>query len=71
MSKALKMNWLNAKVDGSPNHNEEVIISVEGVYHVAVYNAKNKAYISAKNKKQSFKASEENIYWAKITPPGN
>ena len=64
------MKWFNAEVDGSPEHGDEVIISVDGVYHLAVYSGSNKTYISKRSKK-SFKASESTIYWAKIVPPTN
>jgi hypothetical protein len=65
------MKWFNSIRDGFPQHNDEVLIAVKGVYHVAIYDSHDKAYRSKRNQKIIFRASQETIYWQRSLPVTN
>ncbi len=64
------MNWKNARKDGLPNDNQEVLISVNGINYVAIYNTKENSF-KIKHKEGIFAISENDIYWAEISVPVN
>jgi hypothetical protein len=61
------MKWNNALRDAPPVHNQEVLISVEGVYYVTTYDAGKNWYVLRDDKRQHFEPSERNVfYWVAI-----
>jgi hypothetical protein len=61
------MNWKNASKDGLPAHSREVLISIGGVYYVAVYKAEEKMFEEILYQKR-FRAGEvETVYWTEIS----
>lgn len=64
------MNWKNARKDGLPRDNQEVLISVNGINYVAIFNSKQNSF-KIKHKEGVFAISEFDIYWAEISVPLN
>jgi hypothetical protein len=62
------MTWKNATKDGLPQNKQEVLITVDGVNYVAMYNALKNLFETTTGTK--FKIPDENaIYWQEITKP--
>jgi hypothetical protein len=61
------MNWKNAIKDETPLDKEEVHISINGIYNVAIYDISTKSF-KVKNSKASYAAEDcpVPIYWARI-----
>ena len=63
------MNWKNASNDGLPDNGAEVLISVNGCYHLAIYSEIMKGFRLKDG--SYFLISHETVYWASLdTPPG-
>lgn len=64
------MKWLNANLDGLPAHQQEVFISVDGVYHLAVFNSLNQTFAVKDDATKIYPVKEHVIYWMENTPEG-
>ena len=65
------MGWKNSTIDELPQHGEEVLISVNGVNYIAVYNAAQMGFEVRQTKKLFLVENKDPIiYWKKITTPG-
>jgi|GEM_PF-3048367 len=65
------MGWKNSTIDELPQHGEEVLISVNGVNYIAVYNAAKMGFEVRQTKNLfSIENKDPIIYWKKITTPG-
>lgn len=62
------MKWLNSNLDGLPADKQEVFISVDGVYHLAVYNQSAGMFHVKDDATQSFLLKNHVIYWMEISP---
>lgn len=62
------MNWKNASKDGLPANSQEVLISVNGINYVAIYNSTGNNF-KIKHKEGVFLINENDIYWAEISVP--
>jgi hypothetical protein len=64
------MDWTNSIIDGLPQHNQEVLISVNGINYIALYNADKMGFTVRDMEKLFFiNNNEQPIYWKKITKP--
>jgi hypothetical protein len=64
------MKWKNARNDGPPRDKEQVLISVEGVYYIAVYDAQDRSF-KVYDHLESFRfhIDKQAIYWTVFTDP--
>jgi hypothetical protein len=60
--------WEKA-ADNLPRDKETVLVRISSDYHLAVYEAEKKAFVT-RNKKE-IKGSAENLEWLKLQPPPN
>jgi hypothetical protein len=60
------MKWFNTNTDKLPMHNQETLISVNGVYHIAVYDSDNKVFKSVRDQDLIFRIDQTQIYWTKF-----
>lgn len=60
------MNWKNAHNDGPPQDNQDVLICVSGIYHLAIYKAKKGFEVYDHNDLIPLKNT---IYWTEISVP--
>jgi hypothetical protein len=64
------MKWNNALKDNLPPHQEEVLISVNGIYYYGIFHADKKAFeAELELEKQQFKVGEHVIYWTSVQKP--
>lgn len=61
--------WNNTNTDGPPEDEQDVLISVNGIYYDAVYDKKNNLYKTTRYSAVSFDPRHHVIYWCKFTPP--
>jgi hypothetical protein len=65
------MGWKNSTIDELPKHSEEVLISVNGVNYIAIYNAVQKGFELRETKNLFLIENKEPIiYWKEIITPG-
>ena len=68
------MKWHNTRLDKLPKDRQEVLISVEGINYVAVYDANTKVFtVSADQtgrKEKKYKADLHGLYWTEYKRPG-
>ena len=57
------MNWNNASIDPPPQNRQDIIICVNGVYHLAVYEAEKDLYRLSSDGETAFDPKESLIYW--------
>jgi hypothetical protein len=57
------MKWNNANVDNLPSHGQEVLICVDGVYYIAVYDTPNNSFMLNNRSRQVYNPKEVLIYW--------
>jgi hypothetical protein len=58
------MHWNNSQVDGLPKDREEILISVDGVYYIAMYDEEKKLFrVENEQKETFFRVNEQVIYW--------
>jgi hypothetical protein len=61
------MNWNNTQGDGLPGNEEEVLIAVEGVYYIALFDKIRKTFfVNEEQKQKSFKVGDHQIYWTEF-----
>jgi hypothetical protein len=63
------MKWKNTLKDKPPEHNQEVLISVDGVYYIAIYDDKEKVFRVQYKKLLIFPANNHLIYWTEFYDP--
>lgn len=64
------MKWLNARTDKLPEHNQQVLVSVDGVYYMATFDAGNKCFILITEPPRTLVYSDKHsIYWTAVTDP--
>jgi hypothetical protein len=56
--------WNNASVDPPPKDEEEVVVCINGVYYLAVYDAENNCYRRKLQSGESFDPTQATIYWS-------
>lgn len=59
------MKWKNARKEGCPEDNQQVLITVLGINHVAIYH-KNSQSFKVKETPLIFFVTEQTIYWMEI-----
>jgi hypothetical protein len=63
------MKWKNASLDEHPEHLKVVLVSVEGVYYITIYDSHTNIY-RFKDEPESFFSPEEHlIYWTEFVSP--
>jgi hypothetical protein len=60
------MKWKNAQKDTLPKAGDEVLISVNGIYYISVYNASGNLFIVNDTTATEFSADEHLIYWTEF-----
>jgi hypothetical protein len=60
------MKWKNAKKDDLPPVGKEVLISVDGVYYIAVYQDTDEAFRVRNREWLKFLLADHLIYWAEL-----
>ena len=55
--------WNNTLTDPPPNDKDRVLISVDGIYHMATYDAIKRVFSVVENTEQKFRIDEKLIYW--------
>lgn len=63
MSELYFMKWLNSKGDFPPSNNEEVEISVKGIYYDAVFYSRDNSFHVKNNIFLTFNPKDSVIYW--------
>jgi hypothetical protein len=67
MNEAVK--WKNTNKDQLPLDNQDVLISVDGIYYTAVYTATEKGFKLKYELGKFFLVENTAIYWKVLTPP--
>ncbi len=61
------MKWYNAHKDLLPAHEQQVLISVNGVYYITTYDCKNQAFRLLMQPENYFGLTDEaTLYWAEF-----
>jgi hypothetical protein len=63
------MKWFNASKDSLPRHEQEVLISVNGIYYVAHYDSTANAFRLKDQPSDYFQIGEYVIYWTALGDP--
>jgi hypothetical protein len=63
------MNWKNARIDKPPQHGQTILISADGVYYIAVYDAEYSVYRLTEEPGTCFDNENNQIYWMEFTTP--
>jgi hypothetical protein len=64
------MEWFNASIDEHPKHGQEVLISVDGIYYMAIYDGMLKQF-KTRDADSKVISSPRNsiIYWTPLDSP--
>ncbi len=64
------MKWKNTDSDFLPGHGTRVLISVEGIYHIAIYNNKQRLF-EVEDGGPAFSSDMQGstVYWTDIHEP--
>jgi hypothetical protein len=62
------MKWKNVLLDELPGHEQEVLISVKGIYYLTKFNAEEKRFYLIEDPESFFELAGNIIYW---TESGN
>ena len=61
------MKWKNTLRDGVPDHSREVVIAVNGIYHIAYFHHQAQEFQIIKDgRRTALPAKKTIIYWAEI-----
>ncbi len=64
------MKWFNAQRDELPHPDQQVLISVNGVYYICRFDASNRRFIIKEEDKNSvFAIDDYLIYWTHFEDP--
>jgi hypothetical protein len=69
MSVVSQIKWLNAAKDGRPVHMQQVLVCVNGVYHVTLYDEQHKKFRLMENPRSFFSPENQVIYWTEVIDP--
>jgi len=61
------MNWKNAHYDGLPKDEQDVLICVSGIYHLAIYKAPKNGFELYEY--EDIIPVKDTIYWTEISVP--
>jgi hypothetical protein len=61
------MKWYNAQRDELPSDGQQVLVSVNGVYYITVFDEKEKKFRLRDQQQTFFHADEYLIYWTEFT----
>jgi hypothetical protein len=61
------MNWNNAQKDKLPLHEQEVLVSVDGIYYITTYDSSQKIFRLKESPETFFTPEEKVIYWTDIS----
>lgn len=64
-----KTEWKNTCKGELPKNNQDVIISVDGIYFTAIYSAVEKGFKLKYELGKFFLVENAVIYWKALTPP--
>jgi hypothetical protein len=64
------MKWYNALVDQSPKHHQQVLVSVDGIYYMAVYDEEKNYFVSDDEDQNILNSKSGVIYWTHLMVPG-
>lgn len=62
-------NWKNTLNDELPSDKQDLIVSVDGVYYMAVYDAAGQRFTLKYEIGAFFSVENTSIYWKELTPP--
>lgn len=65
------MKWNNALLDRRPQHSQQVLISADGVYYLAHYDAERHLFYFIDNPDVFFNPLKTQIYWIAVPLPGD
>jgi hypothetical protein len=65
------MRWNNAERDDLPAHNEEVLICVNGVYYITIYNSIENNFYLKEEPDTFFTIGKQSIYWTQFESPSD
>ncbi|MCE3227556.1 MAG: hypothetical protein K0S32_2107 [Bacteroidetes bacterium] len=57
------MKWFNMSTDSLPSHGQTTLISVNGIYHITVYDSENKLFTLVSDSEVTFSVLKHQIYW--------
>ena len=61
------LKWKNANRNELPADQERVLISANGVYHIAIFNQENKTFeVASPEVRNVFPISSHQIYWTSV-----
>jgi hypothetical protein len=63
------VKWYNANRDELPSHQQEVLISFNGIYYITAYNSSLKRFYLKDEPETFFDLSENAIYWTEFDNP--
>jgi hypothetical protein len=63
------MKWNNTQADYAPADNETVLISVNGVYYITIYDAEHRIFRLRDMLGSHFDPEKETIYWTEFISP--
>ena len=61
--------WKSSTNDELPSDRQDVLISINGIYYAAVYDAPGKRFVLKYEIGVSFPVNSSVIYWKELTPP--
>jgi hypothetical protein len=64
------MKWKNALIEKPPQNDQEVLISVDGVYYIARYDAFQNVFKLRDSPEVHFSSDNNLVYWTEYTDPG-
>lgn len=57
------MRWYNFEKDPPPKDGQPVLVSVNGIYHVTVYDISGQYFVGRTNPEIIFRKEDSPIYW--------
>jgi hypothetical protein len=64
------MRWFNAQKDKLPDDGQQVLISVNGVYYICIFNAGERFFaIEDQARETTFNIDDYLIYWTEFVDP--
>ena len=62
----MNIEWYNAKIDRPPTDQQEVLLSANGIYTIAVYFAALKYFVERDNPLMIYDPAQRLLYWSRI-----
>jgi hypothetical protein len=60
------MNWKNSSKDELPDHAQEILVCINGVYFIAVYNSGEKTFEDTMSQTCFWVSHDNPIYWSEL-----